>query len=384
MANSAVDHGRKMNRACKISLRFATVTKRRQIDALLQSYRSAVNFYIRLLWGSKNKKDAAALAKLQNQRLSERYKQAALKQAFDLVISTKKTAKASSRACSIPIFKGKAIFDSRHIIVENGKGSFDLVVRLSTLAKGKRITLPTKHTAMTRKWLSKPNAKFIQGCALGEDSLILWVDIPAQSDKRSGKTIGVDIGVHKLIADSDGNFHGEDFKKIRDKIRRKKPESKAKQRAVKERDNFIGRAANQLPWEQLKAIGVEDLKNMKTGKKKGRGKNFRKAMAPWTYRRVLSRIENKASENRVHLIKVNPRNTSRTCPICGMVSKENRKGENFNCIGCHYKGDSDVVGAKNILAKTLDTLGSLQSPRQRRVPVAGYDYNRAHRRDNAC
>ena len=113
----------------------------------------------------------------------------------------------------------------------------------------------------------------------------------------------------------------------------------------------------------MKAIGVEDLTGIKTGKKKGRGKKFRKAMAPWTVRRALSRIENKASENRVHLIKVNPANTSRTCPNCGKVSKENRKGEKFDCIGCHYKGDSDVVGAKNILGRTLKTLGSLQSPR---------------------
>lgn len=353
-----------MNRSCIVSLDFATERKRRQIALLLQSYRSAVNTYIESIWDCKGKRDASTLARLQNSRLSERYKQAALKQALDIVITTKKSAKVLGKPYSCPTFKGKVILDSRHITIEEGKGSFDLVVRLSSLCKGKRITIPTKHTAMTRKWLAKPNAKFINGCALSEDTLTLWIDVPAQSDKQLGKVLGVDLGVNKLISDSDGNHYGTDFKVLSSKIRRKKPKSKAKQRALKERDNFIGKAVNQLPWQELKVIGIEELTGIKTGKKKGRGKAFRKAMAPWVVRRVVNRIANKASENRVCLIKVNPANTSQTCPKCKMVSKENRKGEKFLCISCGYKGDADSIGAKNVLVKTLETIGSLQSPMQ--------------------
>jgi len=356
-----------MKRACKVSLKFATERKQRQIVALIQSYRSAVNYYIKILWNSNRKRNAGILALLKGSRISERYKQAALKQAWDIVIATKKSAKAIGKPRSVPVFGGQAILDSRHVVIEDGKHAFDLVVKLSALKSGKRITIPTRHTAMTRKWLLKPGAKFIQGCALSETSLTLWVDIPVQSDKTIGRVLGIDMGVNKLMADSDGNFYGRDFKNISSKIRRKKPKSKAKQRAIKERDNFIGRSVNQLPWGKLKAIGVEDLTGIKTGKKKGRGKSFRKAMAPWIVSQVVNRISNKASENRVRLVKVNPTNTSRTCPICRGVSKENRKGEKFQCVACGYKGDSDHIGALNVLAKTLVTLGSLQSPRQRRV-----------------
>ena len=352
-----------MKRAVKVSLKFVTANKQRQIVALLQSYRSAVNGYINILWDSQHKRDATTLALLKGSRLSERYKQAALKQAWDVVISTKKSAKTIGKPCSMPMFHGKAILDSRHITIEDGKHSFDLVVKLSTLSKGNRITIPTRHTKMTRKWLSIPNAKFIQGCALSESSLTLWVDIPVQSDKQTGRVVGVDMGVNKLIADSDGNFYGRGFKAISDKIRRSKPKSKARYRAYKHRDNFIGQSVNQLPWKSLKVIGVEDLSGIKTGNKVNCGKDFRKAMAPWIVSQVVNRISNKASENRVRLIKVNPANTSRTCPICRGVSKENRKGEKFQCIICGYKGDADSVGALNILDKTLVTLGSLQSPR---------------------
>jgi len=101
----------------------------------------------------------------------------------------------------------------------------------------------------------------------------------------------------------------------------------------------------------------------KRGKKKGRGKNFRKAMAPWTYRQVLTRIEHKAQENLVLLVRVDPANTSRSCPDCGAVHKENRRGEKFQCLTCGRTGDADTVGALNILARTLATLGSVESPR---------------------
>ena len=50
------------------------------------------------------------------------------------------------------------------------------------------------------------------------------------------------------------------------------------------------------------------------------------------------------------LIKVDPKNTSRTCPRCGLVSAENRKSQaTFACIGCGYRSNADEVGAINIL-----------------------------------
>src|SRR5437016_5211690 len=86
---------------------------------------------------------------------------------------------------------------------------------------------------------------------------------------------------------------------------------------------------NQLPFNNVRVIGVEALHDMKRGKQSIRGKSFRKAMAPWTYRRVLNRIECKAQENRVLLVRVDSANTSRTCPACGAVHKDNRRGEKF-------------------------------------------------------
>jgi putative transposase len=85
---------------------------------------------------------------------------------------------------------------------------------------------------------------------------------------------------------------------------------------------------------------------------------------------LLRFLSYKAQENRVRLVRVDPANTSRTCPDCrayrqagGAAHKENRKGEKFQCIACGRAGDADTVGALNILARTLATLGSVESPR---------------------
>ena len=52
------------------------------------------------------------------------------------------------------------------------------------------------------------------------------------------------------------------------------------------------------------------------------------------------------------LLAVPPENTSRTCPSCDHVSKDNRKTQaQFECVSCKYKNNADVVGAINILER---------------------------------
>ncbi|MFF4467278.1 RNA-guided endonuclease InsQ/TnpB family protein, partial [Streptomyces mirabilis] len=54
------------------------------------------------------------------------------------------------------------------------------------------------------------------------------------------------------------------------------------------------------------------------------------------------------------VIAVDPRNTSRTCPECGHVAKENRPTqEKFHCQACGHTAHADVVGASNVLRAGL-------------------------------
>ena len=50
-------------------------------------------------------------------------------------------------------------------------------------------------------------------------------------------------------------------------------------------------------------------------------------------------------------VTVDPKNTSRTCPCCGHVSKDNRKTQAlFKCVECGHEANADDVGALNVLA----------------------------------
>lgn len=355
-----------MRRACKISLKFATASKRRRLDALLAAYRAAVNFYIKSLWATRGRLDKETLARLPDSqtRLSARYKSQALKQALETVVATRLAVKQCGRPCRCPVFNGAATLDAKFIKVkveDKNHGDFDVFVTISSLQRGKRITLPSRATVPLRKWLAKPGAKLIQGASLSDNSITLWVECAAPV-KPTGSKLGIDIGVNKLISLSTGVHLGREFKQMRDKIVRKKPGSRSKRRALIQRDQFIRQQVNRLPWDQINLIAVEDLNNLKKGKKRARGKNFRKAMAPWSYRQVIEAIRQKAEENGVYLQLVPPAYTSRTCPQCGTESIENRKGETFHCVSCAYTADADTVGAVNVLNKALLSAGSLESP----------------------
>jgi transposase len=355
-----------LRRACRLSTEFATATKRQEIARLLEAYRGAVNFYVRSLWQEFGALDKETLARLppERTRLQSMQKDQALRQARAMVSSTRRSAKALGAQPQRPRFTGMAVL-CHGVTIEPGRGSFDLVVRLSTLRPRERITIPTRKTRVLNKWLARPGARLVQGCALSEKALVVWVEFPKSPARESGDVIGVDVGISKLLATSEEQAIGERWRSISARVRRRRPGSKRKRRARIARDHYINHAVKQLPWHRLSAIGFEDLNGLKRGKSPTRSKNFRKAAAPWTYRRVRQRIECLALENRVLPVAVDPRGTSRTCPACGKDDRRNRKGEAFRCIACDRKGDADFIGARNILTKTLAALGRVLSPGQK-------------------
>ncbi|WP_370459842.1 RNA-guided endonuclease InsQ/TnpB family protein [Pusillimonas sp. ANT_WB101] len=61
-------------------------------------------------------------------------------------------------------------------------------------------------------------------------------------------------------------------------------------------------------------------------------------------------LDYKLAWNGGYLIAVPPQNTSRTCPACGHVSKDNRQTQaQFACGECGLEENADLVGAINIL-----------------------------------
>uniref|UniRef100_A0AAU2V3H7 Transposase n=1 Tax=Streptomyces sp. NBC_00003 TaxID=2903608 RepID=A0AAU2V3H7_9ACTN len=68
----------------------------------------------------------------------------------------------------------------------------------------------------------------------------------------------------------------------------------------------------------------------------------------------LTILHAKAESAGREVIAVDPRNTSRTCPECGHVAKENRPTqEKFHCVSCGHTAHADTVGALNVLRAGL-------------------------------
>ena len=51
---------------------------------------------------------------------------------------------------------------------------------------------------------------------------------------------------------------------------------------------------------------------------------------------------------------VNAAYTSQTCPACGWVDRENRHGDWFRCVRCHFTAPADQVGAVNVKRRHID------------------------------
>lgn len=339
-----------MQRAIKISLGLATAAKQRRLAALRREVLACTQRYIDLLWTEPGRLDTETLNRVPGGSLSYRHRSNCLKTALETISATRKAARATGVPASKPKIRGAIRLSSLVAKIESGKGAFDYVLKVSGLVSGEPIVIPFKGHTRLNHWLAKPGAKLLQGCTLGDGWAALWIEAPDQLPK-AGPALGVDIGINKLLVDSNGNRYGTEVKAVCARVRRCKPNGKGRLRASRARKDYINREVKRLPWNALGSLGIERLKNLKLGKKPGRGKTFRKAVAPWTYRQAIARIEMLAQENRVRLVAVDPRNTSRTCPICKTVAKENRMGEHFRCVSCGFAADADHVGAVNVLVR---------------------------------
>lgn len=80
----------------------------------------------------------------------------------------------------------------------------------------------------------------------------------------------------------------------------------------------------------------------------------------WSYYDLQQKIEYKAKENNIEVIKVNPAYTSKRCNKCGCINDENRDCKNnqekFKCVECGHTDNADVNASKNIAIPNIDQI----------------------------
>ena len=129
------------------------------------------------------------------------------------------------------------------------------------------------------------------------------------------------------------------------KNKREVYEKYVKREHNREKD-YVNKLANGLATLFPNAVHVfEDLEKEDLVSRKRTPKSMRKrnARTPWRL------IQRKLSE-KVPVVKVSPRNTSRTCPRCGFTVKT-RVGRVFKCPGCDLELDRQKLASINIYLK---------------------------------
>lgn len=344
-----------MKRSLKFSLDFANTNKQSAINALWAEYEKLVNSFLLRLF---NKEDLSeAYLKSTNSSLSYRYKQCAKRQAFKIFKSWCRNKNKGER----PIFKNTMVLDYRFIELQKGENSFNYWAKISTLERGSPILIPIKSYDYANKYFQ--DWSLVNGGRLRKAEkgwfLILTFEKEAPLRKQVGESIGVDIGIKKLIVDSNGNEYGKDIESLMNKIQRRQQGSKAFRKALKERDCYINKTVKELPFTSLKTIVLENIKDIKRNTRKGKriNKQFRNKFQRWAYPLLTSRIKQLSEVGGVHCLMIEPAGTSQTCSQCKFVHKLNRNGEIFKCRNCGYIQDADYNASLNIL-----NLGLAQQP----------------------
>ncbi|MEL7592361.1 MAG: transposase [Anaerolineaceae bacterium] len=195
-------------------------------------------------------------------------------------------------------------------------------------------------------------------------------EVKVPEPKPVTEALGVDLGIVNIASDSDGIIYSGDVVETKRRIyshrrrnlqRKKTKAAKRKLKKIsgkqaryqKDTNHLISKRLVQKAQDTGRAIAMEDLGGIRD-RVTVRGRKQRARHANWSFHQLRQYISYKAELAGIPVIFVDPRNTSRTCPICGCVDKRNRVTQSlFSCVSCSYSAPADTNAAVNISARAV-------------------------------
>lgn len=190
--------------------------------------------------------------------------------------------------------------------------------------------------------------------------------------RQTTSSVGIDMGVVRLATLSTGE-HYESVRAYRDAlpaikriqrsmcrkvrysnnwIKEKSKLQRLYRRIADKRSDYIHKITTAI-CKNHALVCIEDLNvsGMSAASKGGFKRGLSKAILDQGWFMFRRQLEYKLEASGGLLIAVDPRNTSRKCPACGHIAKENRLTQaHFECVECGFTENADLVGAVNILA----------------------------------
>ena len=280
-----------------------------------------------------------------------------LDKAFNAFFSRlKKKGKAG-----FPRFRSKSRFDSAEFRIGNGL----------TISKSGKIRIVGISGELRVKWHrplpAKPKSAVISR-SNGKWYICFQVEIPDEEIQEPVNPVGIDVGLDRLAALSDGTTfdHPRYYKKSQAKRRRlqralsraklhSKRRNKARIRLARHSASVANQRrdhAHKLTRNLIRTydgFAFEDLqiKNMVKS-------NMSKSIHDAAWGQIIAFITYKAASAGMMCVAVDPRGTSQNCSGCGCIPliKKNLSVRTHICDDCGLVLDRDVNAARNILQRS--------------------------------
>ena len=231
--------------------------------------------------------------------------------------------------------------------------------------KGRIKHLPFVCGERQRKLLELPKGESDLILRNGKWFLNVTVDVPEEREQEAVGWLGIDLGLTNLAQSSDGQTFGDARKvagiRARRWRQRKRLQAKGTRSAKRVLRRLSGRerrfvqVTNHTIAKQISAVAKRTKRGIALEKLTGirtrirASKKQRRILHSWAFADLQAKIAYKSRLIGVPVKFVDPRNTSRTCPACGSVSKKNRPTrDKFACQTCGFTADADTNAAGNI------------------------------------
>lgn len=399
------------------NLSYITAKKRELLDNLFVEYQRVVNEFIVLYWNGKKLPSKATATQWRQITtwLCGKTVKCAYRQAIQMIKSAqaknkKRIYKSYQRVYAyaksknknwtivnqkwsewskdrkfrnrvrVPIFNGNSIdlnSDLATVYLQPKKmKTFDLAVRLGSIF-GNRISLllPTKKHSQFNKHIANGytvNSSIQLRRIDGKLYINLFLEKETPKVKDTGKVIGIDVGIKKLMSTSEGEFFGKDIEAKIQKLKRRKRDSKNFKQTLTEIKDYIGEQVNKLKLDNISTVVVEDLDVKNMSRKRKSSKEHRKTLGNWNSRLLFGRLLNRCEENRVFLTTVSPEYTSQECSDCHTIDKSSRDGERYECKSCGSVKDAETNAGVNIRNRFLNKEFTVPREQQQHISLHNF------------
>jgi len=141
---------------------------------------------------------------------------------------------------------------------------------------------------------------------------------------------------------------------LRTRNRLVRREARRERQRVRQRLHRIANAVVDLAEQRRSAIVLEDLAIPAMS---GPSRRMNRRLGSWPRSEIQRQIEYKAQWRGVPVVKVNPKNTSRKCPICGWRQQSRTRASKsdglFECWDCGWSLNRQLNAGLNILKTAL-------------------------------